>query len=62
MDHYKNINHNRNDYTVFPVTYKNTKLPVIVDYDDFTKIKKFNKIWKYSIIISIVIYNDPYKI
>lgn len=34
------------EYAVFPVTYKDHKLPVLVDKEDFDVIKKMNKSWR----------------
>ena len=43
---YKRINHNDKDYAVFNIQYKETKLPIIIDWSDFAIIKKLNKKWK----------------
>lgn len=47
MDDIKYLSHNNHKYVIFSVKYKNrTKLPGLLDYDDFLKISKLNKLWR----------------
>ncbi len=47
MDDVKYLSNNGHKYVVFSVKYKNkTKIPGILDYDDFVKIQKLGKGWR----------------
>lgn len=43
---YEIIKHNNKSYAVFEVKFKEYKLPVVVDYDDFKIIRDIEKSWK----------------
>jgi hypothetical protein len=43
---YQRIRYKNNYYAVMDLQYKDINLPVIVDWDDFAKIKNLNKSWK----------------
>lgn len=45
FDSYSQINYNGNNYAVCGLHYNGTKVPIIMDYDIFTKIKKLDKNW-----------------
>lgn len=43
---YKQVSYENQDYAILTVNYRDTKLPVLLDWSDFQKIKKLNKKWK----------------
>ena len=45
---YKHIKHNRKSYIVFPIKYKNDKLPTVLSYEDFDMFTKVDKKWRYN--------------
>lgn len=40
------VRYKNKTYAVIPVKYKSTKWPVVIDYEDFERIKYINKNWK----------------
>lgn len=46
MDNYKRVTHDDQDYAIVTISYKDTQLPILLDWDDFIAIRKLKKRWK----------------
>ena len=43
---FQKIRYNNNYYAVIKLRYKKSKLPIVIDWQDFGIIKNLNKTWK----------------
>lgn len=46
MNNYKKLTYDGRDYATFNISYRDYNVPAVLDWNDFTEIKKLNKNWR----------------